>query len=88
MSKYLSSPRLVDALRIERVEPLENNGVITLAGIKLVLEDRSTVRWVMPNPLEFTPNPGDFLVHDRIVAVDYIVASTEFQKLFQHVITA
>jgi hypothetical protein len=83
MSKYLSSPRDVEAVKIKRVEPLEKNGLITLAGVKLVMENGDPVRWVMPNPLEFTPKPGDFLVHDRIVAVDYIVDGDKFQKLFQ-----
>jgi hypothetical protein len=85
---YITMPREVEARKLAKVEPLERNGIITLAGVKLVCEDGTSVKWVMPNPLEFTPKPGDFLVYDRVVGVDYIVAGDKFEKLFQPAVAA
>jgi hypothetical protein len=86
MSKFVISPREVEARKIAKVEPLLRNGSISLAGVTLVLEDGTSVKWTMPSPLEKTPKPNDWLVRDEVLNLDYIV-SEKFEQLF-HAVTA
>ena len=85
MNTFTVKSHKVIALKIASVQPLVRSGAGPMspdAGLTLVLENDSKHDWVT-HKNESVPQVGDFLVHDELMNVTYVVPVAKFTALFR-----